>query len=352
MCFILLVALCFRPKSKPKHAVGMSSVGFSEGGFSHASTAGSGPRADRGRHTALLDCLMVQPPAALEALFLLLEALQWMAFPWAASVPWTNPVQCVLLVTHVPVWDRTGACVPYGDQTLMILQMTAVVAVSVPSAFALVARLRRPTENEYWALTMKIVACALYVQARPLFVPLLRIALEGGWRRSWVEGMLGFIGAVLLTMWALLYRGVLIECLPSARCLSPLSQGRVHVGLAVGHIVVAVLMASTIPEVPQVCRACGACSASFTGGSTRSLKFFLGTALKDRPGPPTATNRQPPTAANHHQPPPTATNRQPPTAANHHQPPTANRCQPPPTATRQPPTANLWSREGPMTRKH
>ena len=49
------------------------------------------------------------------------------------------------------------------------------------------------------------------------------------------------------------YRGLLIHCLPFGKCLSPISQGRVHVGLALGQVLVAVLMASTIPEVGQIC---------------------------------------------------------------------------------------------------
>ena len=263
----------FYPESNPKPALGMSTIP-SEGGFSHASSASRGLRVSRGKHTALLDCLMVEPPAFLEAIFLIVEVFQWMAFPWVASIPWTNPIQCAFFITHVPVWDRTGVCIPYGDLTLMIVQMAAVALVLVPSVFALIARLRPPNDGEYWALTMRIISYILYVLARPLFIPLLRIMLEGGWHRSWVEGMLGFLGALVLTMWSLLYRGVLIECLPSARCLSPLSQGRVHAGLAVGHIVVSVLMASTIPEVSQVCNAGGG------GGMAGLLEgWFVGVAF-------------------------------------------------------------------------
>ena len=160
---------------------------------------------ERAKYTSLLDCLMPEPPVVVEGTFLLLEVLQWMAFPFVAAIPWTSPLQCVFFVTHVPLWDETGTCLPYNDMVLMIVQLSAVALVFITSFFALIAHLHPPKDDEYWALAMKLVSWALHLLARPLFLPLLRIMLEAGWRRMWVEGMLGFLGAVLLVMWSLMY---------------------------------------------------------------------------------------------------------------------------------------------------
>ena len=94
-------------------------------GISGATSSASNRKllADRAKYTALLDCLMPNPPMAVEAAFLLIEAVQWMAFPFVASIPWTSPLQCVFLMSHIPVWDPTGKCIPYHDTVLMVIQL-------------------------------------------------------------------------------------------------------------------------------------------------------------------------------------------------------------------------------------
>ena len=109
-------------------------MSWSAGGFSKASDATSACShrrllEERTQYTSLLDVLMPEPPVPVEALILLVEVLQWMAFPFVAAIPWTSPLQCIFFVTHVPIWDRTGTCIPHNDTVLMIVQFSAVALV-------------------------------------------------------------------------------------------------------------------------------------------------------------------------------------------------------------------------------
>ena len=198
----------------------------------------------------------------------------------------------------------TSTCLPTASPTagnrflqppcfaaLLLKGIGGRVQVFVTSAFALAAHLLPPKEDEYWALVMRLVSWVMYVEARPLFIPLLRLLLEAGWRRAWVQGTLGFLAALLLVAWASLYRGLLIDCLPFSTCLSPLSQGRVHVRLAWGHVAVAVLMACTAPEVPQVCLVPvligpGCPPGLIRGGGLGGRKGCIGRGEVPTPSPP------------------------------------------------------------------
>ena len=244
---------------------GGSAVAASAAPSTVASIVSANGRAVGSEIGAFLEVLDFVVPVGFEAIVLIIEAMQLLAISFVEAIPWVGPLRCVLYVTHLPIWEPAGTCLPFDQTVLMVANLTAVGLVMLTTFFALIEFIfiKQKTRNNFSLVLPFCVRILVYLISRPLFIPLMRLLLQAGWvRGKWGEGLIGFIATIPLVFWSMLSRGLLFDVLPASNSLYAASTGRVHVMNWLFVTLTLVLLASASPVVPQVIWALGSLASA------------------------------------------------------------------------------------------
>jgi len=194
-------------------------------------------------------------PKWMEALFTIVELIQLVSFSFIPNINWFSPIYCFFNVTHLPIWDQTGSCLPYDDTLELVVHLLALTIVLIPSIIALVMANMNDVggygrqQQEYARRGIEILGTLL---ARPLFIPCLRILLHCGWQRHWAMGAISFAFVIPLVTLACFVKGFLFDFIPTSKSLFAKAHGRTSIAQIVVLVVIALLSATTSTMVCQV----------------------------------------------------------------------------------------------------
>eukprot|EP00667_Euglena_gracilis_P000072 EG_transcript_72 len=208
---------------------------------------------------AMLLLLDVQGPWLVEFLILVVEAMQLVAVGFQERVPWPTVLPCVFYVTHLPLWDPAGTCLPYSADGLLFAHIAALAAVcTVAGAVTVTGRflLSQPEPRPWFRWYRAGLIAAFHLVTRPLYVPLTRLLLHGGWAQSWALGAFGLVAAAGLTSMALVSRGLLFDASPLSTSPRALAHGRVHMAMTLALATILALLAATTPLPVQIIWGC------------------------------------------------------------------------------------------------
>uniref|UniRef100_A0A7S1IRM5 Guanylate cyclase domain-containing protein n=1 Tax=Eutreptiella gymnastica TaxID=73025 RepID=A0A7S1IRM5_9EUGL len=225
--------------------------------FSGSTSASSGWGRSRSGGFVGTFILKLEPriPKWMEALFTIVELIQLVSFSFIPNINWFSPIYCFFNVTHLPIWDQTGSCLPYDDTLELVVHLLALTIVLIPSIIALVMANMNDVggygrqQQEYARRGIEILGTLL---ARPLFIPCLRILLHCGWQRHWAMGAISFAFVIPLVTLACFVKGFLFDFIPTSKSLFAKAHGRTSIAQIVVLVVIALLSATTSTMVCQV----------------------------------------------------------------------------------------------------